>query len=336
MSTPAQPPVSPVRVLLISTRETSFVRQDVDLLRQFCTVDHFNGSGPRAGLEIVRRLRRADVAVSWFATVYAFVAVLAARLTGKPSLVVIGGVDVAKFPDIGYGIWLSPWKSVLVRYALRHATRVLAVDPYQVREAKRLAAYDGSNILYVPTGYDASRWSPAGAKEPFVLTVAGSHDENRMKKKGLDVLFAAARLLPEVPFVVVGIWEGILPRARSLAPANVTITPFLPQEEVLLYYRRAAVYCQPSYTEGLPNSLCEAMLCGCVPVGTDAGGIPTAIGDRGWVVPYGDPAALAEALRSALAAPPEAGARARQRIAAEFTLERRLGELRRVVAEVVR
>lgn len=334
MSTPAQPPVSPVRVLLTSTRETSFVRQDLDILGQFCLVDHFNGSGPGAAAKIVRRLRRADVVVSWFATVYAFFAVLAARLTGKPSLVIIGGGDVAKFPDIDYGIWLSPWKSILVRYALRHATRVLAVDPYQVQEAKRLATYDGSNILYLPTGYDASHWTPAGAKEPFVLTVAGSHDENRMKKKGLDVLFAAARLLPDVPFVVVGIWEGILPRARSLAPANVTVTPFLPQAEVLRYYRRAAVYCQPSYTEGLPNSLCEAMLCGCVPVGTDRGGIPTAIGDRGWIVPYGDPAALASALRKALEAPPEAGERARERIAAEFTLERRRSGLMRIIAEV--
>ena len=40
--------------------------------------------------------------------------------------------------------------------------------------------------------------------------------------------------------------------------------------------------------EGLPNALCEAMLCECVPVGTDVQGIRTAMGDAGFYVPYGD------------------------------------------------
>jgi glycosyltransferase involved in cell wall biosynthesis len=330
------PPVPPagVRVLLTSTRATSFVLQDVELLRSFCTVDHLNGSGPRAAAEIVRRSGTADVLFAWFASAYAAVAVASARFRRKPSLVVVGGVDVARYPEIGYGLWLSRWRSVLSRYAIRNATRVLAVDPHQQREAARLAEYDGGNIMYLPTGYDALRWSPSGPKEPTVLTVAGSHDRSQMKVKGIDLLFDAARLLPDVRFVVAGIWEGLLPHARSLAPGNLELLPFLPQDDLLGLYRRAAVYCQPSYTEGLPNSLCEAMLCGCVPVGTDAGGIPTAIGDRGWIVPYGDPPALAAALRQALAAPPEAGDRARERIAAEFTLERRRSGLMRIIAEV--
>jgi glycosyltransferase involved in cell wall biosynthesis len=53
--------------------------------------------------------------------------------------------------------------------------------------------------------------------------------------------------------------------------------------------------------EGLPNALCEAMLCGCVPVGTKRNGIPTAIGDCGFYVPYDDPKAAAEAIKKRLA-----------------------------------
>jgi len=44
----------------------------------------------------------------------------------------------------------------------------------------------------------------------------------------------------------------------------------------------------------------DIMLCECVPVGTRYCGIPTAIGDTGFYVPYGDPKATAEAIKEAL------------------------------------
>jgi glycosyltransferase involved in cell wall biosynthesis len=54
--------------------------------------------------------------------------------------------------------------------------------------------------------------------------------------------------------------------------------------------------------EGLPNALCEAMLCGCIAVGSDVQGVRTAMGEHGFLVPYGDVAATCDAIRKALAA----------------------------------
>jgi glycosyltransferase involved in cell wall biosynthesis len=108
----------------------------------------------------------------------------------------------------------------------------------------------------------------------------------------------------------------------------------VPREKLVGHYQRAKVYCQPSYTEGLPNSLCEAMLCGCIPVGTRAGGIPTAIGETGYIVEYRDQTGLVDAVRLALAAPVEKGRAARARIAAEFTRERREQSLCRVIDQL--
>lgn len=222
---------------------------------------------------------------------------------------------------------------MLVKWTLRHAQAVLAVDPTLQKEAARLAGYDGENIQYVPTGYDSALWKPAGPKTPCVLTVAACEDQWRMKKKGLDVLFDAARTIPGVRFVVIGMRENLISEVRASVPANVELIPFVEQSRLLKYYQDAAVYCQPSYTEGLPNSLCEGMLCGCVPVGSNVGGIPTAIADTGFLVPYGDAKALAEAITSALRAPAEMGVRAREFIAHTFTLERREAALCHVVEE---
>jgi glycosyltransferase involved in cell wall biosynthesis len=322
-----------LKILFTSTLHTTFIREDIRLLQKRYDVDEFISSGILMPLRALSRVVRCDVTFTWFASVYAFFIVLLARVMRKRSIVVIGGVDAARIPEIHYGIWLSPWKAPLVKWALRHAHKVLAVDPSLEQEAKRLAAYDGTNIEYVPTGYDAGFWTPSGTKEPFVLTVASCHDYWRMKKKGIDVLFEAARRLSGVRFVVAGFAQSLISQLGQSIPENVEVIPFISRDELLGYYQRAAVYCQPSVTEGLPNSLCEAMLCECVAVGTIAGGIPTAIGEHGFLVPYGDAGQLAAAIEAALCAPREVGKAGRDYIAGTFTVERREESLRRILEE---
>jgi glycosyltransferase involved in cell wall biosynthesis len=80
---------------------------------------------------------------------------------------------------------------------------------------------------------------------------------------------------------------------------------------------RAQLLVLPSYAEGLPMSVLEAMAWGVVPVVTPVGTLPTLItdGHNGSVVPVGDPGALAVALDKLLAdddARRELGRRARE------------------------
>jgi glycosyltransferase involved in cell wall biosynthesis len=330
----SQPLASRLKILFTSTHLTPFIREDLDLLRRHFAVEHLITKGPLSLFCIPAAVRRANVTLTWFASVYAAVVVFFAHRWGRKAILVVGGVDVAKLPDIGYGVWLSPWKSVLVKYALRHADRVLVVDASLQRMAMLRAAYDGKNIYCVPTGYDAQRWRAAGEKEKFVLTVAKCEDETRLNVKGIPFLLEAAKRLPETRFVVIGVADHLLPHVRRSAPANVELLPLIERDALLAYYQRAKVYCQPSYSEGLPNTLCEAMLCECIPVGTEVGGIPTAMGNIGFLVPHGNVQALAEALVRALDAPQSVGQAGRKHIAEHFTLARREAELLRIVRDV--
>jgi glycosyltransferase involved in cell wall biosynthesis len=322
-----------VKILFTSTQHTSFIAQDLTLLRKHFAVDHLITRGVFAPLKVFICIVRADVSYTWFASVYAFIAVFLARVMKKRSFVVIGGVDVARVPEMKYGIWCSPWKAPLVKYALRNATKVLAVDASLKEKAVALARYSGANIDCVPTGYDPTVWTPLGSKEPIVLTVAKCEDMWKMKVKGLDVLFECVRLMPETRFVVVGLAPELVADGKHQRPANVEIIPFIAQAELLKYYQRAKVYCQPSYVEGFPNSVCEAMLCECIPVGTNVGGIPTAMGNNGFLVPYGDEHKLADAIQKALAENESAGEQARIHIAQNFTLQKREATLLKIVRE---
>jgi glycosyltransferase involved in cell wall biosynthesis len=81
-----------------------------------------------------------------------------------------------------------------------------------------------------------------------------------------------------------------------------------------------------SRMEGMPNVIGEAMACGVSCVVTDTGDASLLVGGTGTVVPPSNPERLAAAWRDALSLGRdrlrEAGARARERIASEFSLER--------------
>jgi glycosyltransferase involved in cell wall biosynthesis len=323
------------RLLFFSTLNAPFIEEDYRILVRHCRVERIVDRGMRAIFRLPGGVLRNQVSLAWFGSVYAGSMVFLARLFKRKSMVIVAGVDASKDREINYGIWLNPWKSIFVRYAFRNADRVLVVDPFLQREVIRLAGYRGLNILNVPFGFDTTIWTPGLAKEDRVVTVASCEDESRFRKKGLDKLFEAARMLPGMQFLIIGIHKRFLATLRSRIPSNVDVMSYVSREGILPYLQRAKVYCQPSFTEGLPNALCEAMACGCIPVGTIAGGIPTAIGETGYLVPYGDVPALVRALQEAMARPSSKGMEARRRIETEFSLERRDSALARVVRELM-
>src|SRR5690606_32234242 len=92
-----------------------------------------------------------------------------------------------------------------------------------------------------------------------------------------------AEKLPDFMFYIIGVGE----EAKQLfnpIPKNLVLLPPLNQSELIEYYLKASFYAQFSRSEGLPNALCEAMLYGCIPMGLDIGGIPTAIEKNGLII----------------------------------------------------
>jgi len=83
-------------------------------------------------------------------------------------------------------------------------------------------------------------------------------------------------------------------------PENLSLRGYIPHAEVLALMRSSRYYIQASISEGMPNALMEAMLMGCLPIGSNVAGIPTIIGEYGVVFDKRDAESLRQALVKAL------------------------------------
>ena len=314
------------RVLLAYSNFPRFVRIDRDLLAERHEVEEYAQPGvvPRP-VQVVRKMRRADVLVVWFASWHAFLPLLVARLLRTPSLLIVGGFDTASMPEIGYGFQQGGIRRRLARACMRLATRLMTNSEYSREELRRTAGFEATVVHHgVPDPFGSL---PEGPRERLAVTVSNVA-RIALERKGLRRFVEAGAHLPDVELLLVGAWtDDAADELRALASPNVRLTGRLSDEDLDDVLRRASVYVQASRHEGFGMGVAEAMLAGCVPVVTDAGALPEVVGDAGVVVGP-EPEAIAGGVRQALELGPEARAAARERIVTRGPLQiRRAGLL---------
>jgi glycosyltransferase involved in cell wall biosynthesis len=153
-----------------------------------------------------------------------------------------------------------------------------------------------------PGEYDAVADAPRRERAHTEILCVG----RLVPEKGQAVLVDALERLvargvdARVTFVGDGPARPALERAiahRDLGD-RVTLTGALGAADVRRHYAEADVFCLPSFAEGLPVVLMEAMACGLPVVTTWIAGVPELVrhGDDGLLVPPADAERLADAL----------------------------------------
>jgi glycosyltransferase involved in cell wall biosynthesis len=321
------------KILFVRSRGASFIELDRDLLGERYDVRDLHQSGRIANpLAVLRAVRDCDVVVGWWASWHTLWPITLAWMLRRPSVLIVGGIDTASLPEIGYGYqrggiqkWASRW--------IMHRASVLATNShYSQREIERNIGIPPERVTVMYHGVrDPFGALPAGEREPIALTV-GAVDRRNLERKGLRPFVAAAAELPDVSFVLAGKWvDDSVDELRRIATDNVRLAGWVGDEELLDLYRRAAVYVQASQHEGFGVSVAEAMLAGCIPVVTASGALPEVVGDAGVSVQGSAPEQVAGGVRAALAMDPSSRARARERVLREF----RVDDRRRALCELV-
>jgi len=161
-------------------------------------------------------------------------------------------------------------------------------------------------------------------REKLVVTYVGRLES----VKGYDVLLQAAKQLTaqryDLQFFLVGNTVGKEAVVRQYQSDAIRFLGH--RNDIPAILKATDVFVLPSFSEGLPNALMEAMTAGCACIASNVGGVPVLIDHRqtGLLVKPGDPTALADQIRTLAADPAlrqQLGEAARMKIREEFSWE---------------
>jgi glycosyltransferase involved in cell wall biosynthesis len=212
---------------------------------------------------------------------------------------------------------LAGLKHRLTRTTFHRATRLVAWSEWAKRSLVDDYAAPAERVSVIPPGTDLSLWAgerpsrPAGTPTR-ILFVGGDFT----RKGGADLVAACAPLLGERCELHVVTREAVAPRPGLVVHHNVTPNSSALRE----LYAAADVFALPTYADGLPLVIAEAMAAGLPVISTPVGAIGEAVehGATGYLVTPGEVGELRSAV-TALVDGPE--------------LRRRMGRAGRAAAE---
>jgi glycosyltransferase involved in cell wall biosynthesis len=274
---------------------------------------------PRVGLAVAvplylasllphrERLRAADVLLATWAYPDGCATVLAARACGKPCVVKVHGSDV------NVVLQTSAARALAAR-VLPLADAVVAVSRPLAEELVELGV-PRERVHLVMNGIDASVFRPRDraaarralgvADDARVVLFVGRLEPQKGIHELLDAFERMRARVPRATLALVG--QGISSdevraRVARWEHGAAILLGARPPAEVAEWMGACDVMTLPSWAEGTPNVVLEALASGRPVVATGVGGIPDVLRDArsGIVVPPRDAGALASALGDAL------------------------------------
>ena len=278
-------------------------------------------------LRLARR-RRFDATIAFFTIPSAPLAMALRLLFGIPYVVSLRGGDVPDFvPEIRH---IHRAIAPLRRAVLKRARVIVANSASLARLSESI---DPFPVQVIPNGVDASIFAPGAASarhadDEFRILFVGRLNV----QKNVDALIesmAALAALPGPRAVLEIVGDGSeRPALERLAAQRGVATSlhwsgWLAKPAVIARYQRAHVFVNPSFYEGMPNTILEAMACALPVVATRIGGNDDLVveGETGFLVGVAAPHEVTEALQR-LRTDPKLGARlgerGRQRVVEAF------------------
>lgn len=199
-------------------------------------------------------------------------------------------------PDCFYNVGLGHLEEKIKR-----AKFILAISHFARGQAVRLGGQDALKKTYIlRCGVDPERYAPVGTNPPEPLHIVCTGRLTATKGQMLLVMACDRLKQSGRKFRCTLIGGGdqeqqLRQMVKEMGLENeVVLTGALPQDGVLETLKTAHLFCLPSFAEGVPVVLMEAMSMEIPCIGTRVGGIAELIDSphNSWLIHSGDPEGL--------------------------------------------
>jgi glycosyltransferase involved in cell wall biosynthesis len=229
----------------------------------------------------------------WRKSIFFFLA----KLAGVPFITHLHAPEFDKF----YCAECGPIRKWLVRLVLEGSARVVVLADFWKSEMEKVCPAAQLTRIYNPIRV-AGNFEQKNRKPYFFLFLG-----RLGKRKGVTDLVRAIRevkkVIPEVKLFCGG--DGEIEAVRNEIESfdlsrNVEVLGWLDSAQKQRLFQECACLILPSYGEGLPMAILEAMSVGLAVIATPVGGIPECVqhGLNGLIIPVGDVDLLASEIIS--------------------------------------
>lgn len=228
----------------------------------------------------------------------------------------------------------------LILRTLQKSDKVIALSESWASFLRDFAP--GIDVAVIPNSVQLPSLSDPTLIEPYRILFLG----DIVAQKGVFELLEAVSQLhaafPDIQLALGGKGDDALVSAQAEKlgiTQNVKLLGWVEAEQKQQELARAAIFALPSYVEGLPMSMLEAMAAGKAVIVTPVGGIPEVIADghNGLLIPIQDAQSLAFALKKLFENPPlltQLGMNARETVAKRYSSEIVLSALSAIYKEL--
>lgn len=207
----------------------------------------------------------------------AWTAIIAGRLYRKPVIVRAGYLWAEDFDTQSKQKVKRNVIHNLQSFAFKKANHIIVTTAAIKSHIIEHDAIPAEKVTVIPNYVDTEMFCPADKRTPDEKQICFVGRLNPIKN--LDRLIQAAAHFPDVSLTLVGQGKQraeLDTLARKLG-VKVEFTGTVPNHKLPQIINRAAIFVLPSFSEGHPKALIEAMACGAAVIGTDVLGIRNVI-----------------------------------------------------------
>jgi glycosyltransferase involved in cell wall biosynthesis len=209
----------------------------------------------------------------------AWTAVIAGLLYHKPVIVRAGYLWSEFVERLPLRVWKKRIVRWLQRFVLQRATMVVVTTQEMQQQVTSAYGVRAQRVSVIPNYVDTKRFHPIAGVEkiPGRICFVGRLEP----QKNLYALIEAVAAVPGAFLVCFGDGrqrEGLAARADELN-VRVEFRGRVSNEQLPLEINRSEIFILPSFYEGHPKALLEAMACGAAVIGTRVTGIQEVIDD---------------------------------------------------------